>query len=172
MGTSDPLEWIPARGLPPRVLGFTLLLCAVAESLVVVVGVSVGPSGLQHALELAPSAAIGPDTIAIVWVFGIVLPIIVVVGALGVPEVRIGLSTGGVKLVSRFRTREVRWEELWPSYAMPPLHWVLVAYRTEGRPCRRFFWASAAQARALSTHPGAPFNLFPPELREWLARAP
>lgn len=172
MVAADDIEWTPARGLPPRILGFALMLCVVAEVLVGVVGASVGISGLARAIEFAPSGAIGAGAIAVVWLFGIAVPVIVIASALSVPEVRIGLSSSGVRLVSRLRTKELRWDQLWPSDASPPLRWMLVSYHVDERAGRRFFWATAAQARALAVHPKAPFNLFPPELRDWLARPP
>ena len=168
MSAAEVEVWCPARGIPPRILSFAMIFCLLAVALLGTVAESIGLPALGRALALSASSGVGPATVIAVWSIGVVAPLALILAALGATERRIGLGPSGIQLVSRFRKRRLRWDQLWPNYARPPQKWILVCYRRDGRSGLRFFWASKEQARALALHPKAPFNLFTPELRDWL----
>jgi len=172
MEDASETRWVASHGVPPRILGFGLMLLILAFALVGVVGASVGGPALVRALELQPSGSIGVAAVAVVWAFGVGVPVILVVGIISAPEVRIGLGPEGLELRSRIRRRRLTWDELWPSYTPPGGRWVLVRYRKSERKGLRYFWATREQALAIALHPKAPFNLFPPATRDWLGVPP
>ncbi len=172
MVTPTEVQWVRSSGIPPRVLVFGGLLIVVAFAVVGVVAGSVGGAGMVRALEFAPSGSIGAAAIGVVWGFGIAVPILLLLVIVSAGEVRIGLTSEGIELVSRLRRRRLRWDQLWPTDPRPSSGWLLVSYRLEGRPGLRYFWATEAQAHALAMHPKAPFNLFPPPWRDRLGIAP
>jgi hypothetical protein len=172
MDSSTGTRWVPSRGVPTRILLFGVLLLILAFGLVGVVAASVGSEGVVHALGFAPSGSIGTGAIAVVWLFGVAAPVLLALLILSTPEVRVGIGPEGVELVSRIRRRRLRWDQLWPTYARPTGNWILVGYRTGERARLRYFWATKPQALALASYPKAPFNLFPPETRDWLGVVP
>lgn len=155
------------RGIPPRSLGMVLVFVALAAAFVVEQAVFYGWGGVLRALEFLPPNG-DPTATMIVWAFGVVFPVFITALTLGVVETHIGVGEGGVRLVSRFRRREVPWDALRPSSHPPSGGWGLfVRGYTEVRG-PLVFWATREQARAILSHRNAPATLFPPEYWKWV----
>lgn len=162
----DDTRWVPADGLPPRALGPLLMMISIGLALVLEVGLLGGTSAIVRALEFKPRQMNGVlivNDILIVWLFGVIAPMVAVLSTLNRTQTRIGVGKAGLRLISLLQSKEVPWDRLRPSETPPSRQWVLFRFGYSEWRGPISFWASKEQARAILSHPDAPRGLFPPE---------
>lgn len=164
-------KWVTASGLPRRLVAVWIVFTAVAAGFLVEQALFYGGRGLLLALELrAPDG--DPTTIIVVYMFGVFFPILLIVLLLSVTEVRIGVGPAGLRLISRLRTMDVRWDALGPGGTTPTGEWGTIRRGQSELRGPFYFWVTREQARAILSHPEAPATLFPPEYWRWIGLPP
>jgi len=168
MDTDGEVRWVPSPGMPSRNYAIIALFLGYVAFLDFLVGTSRGWSTLQSALEFSSSRGDWGLTV-VFWEFNAGLLVVIVAVSLWTTTVRIGLGRGGIRVVTRLRTRVVPWQALRPAASSPKGRWGLLrAADTPGQRSPRAFFVTRDQARLILTHPNAPSSLFPPEYWSWI----
>jgi hypothetical protein len=173
----DSRVWVASRGFPARLLvGFVYISGLSIAFAFLVSGPALSGQDLLRALELSPvggtplgnSLAVSGFAI----MFAIVLPLFGAVATLSALTIRIGVSSGGLRVVSVLGVRNVAWEVLRPPPRAPRGNWGRIGVSSSSLARAREFWTTREQARAILAHPNAPRGLFPLEYWAWLGVPP
>jgi len=172
MAQPDEIRWLLGKGIPRQF--YWLLGCIVVfvGFLDAIVGFGRGWVVLARALELDPANG-GGILSAAVYIISIGGPLAVVFGALVTVPTRLGVGPKGLRVVTRFGTRDVPWSRLRAGRGTPTTEWAVVQeIPTSPGKLGRAIYVTKEQALTILATPGAPASLFSPECRAWLGSSP
>ena len=168
MGRTGELVWVRSPGLPPRYFWVIGMVVGYEIFFDLLLGIAPGWHDLERVAKFSPPGGAWALTV-IFWEFNAGLPLAVLVASLWTATVRIGLGLEGIRLVTRFRTRDVPWPAIRPGTHSPRGNWVFLRQAASAQQkSSRMFWVTRDQARLILTHPNAPSSLFPPEYWSWV----